>query len=342
MPNGSHGPLAGRPGRPSPGHQPPQRHAAGSFARLGIAVEIVTISGAVEVAPKLGLADGIVDLVSTGSTLVMNGLRSVGDAVRQPGHPRGPRQPDRPTGGPRRRAAHDARGRHRRARREVPDDERAAVGAAGHRGHPAGSRVAQRLSPRPRGHGRGPRGRGGRRGPPHPRAASARPAPPASSWCPSRSCCHERGRPRHPAPRPPRRPLGRGASRPHRPRHDGHAGAPRAGAGHRRGRPRRRRRRAPRGQRTLRRRPPGAADRPRCASLPPACARPATACPATCARASRTWPPTSSASMPSRCRRRSSGSRWRRASRSGASGAASTASPPTSRAARRPIRRRCS
>jgi ATP phosphoribosyltransferase len=42
----------------------------------------VPIGGAVEVAPRLGLADGIVDLVSTGSTLVMNGLRSVGELVR--------------------------------------------------------------------------------------------------------------------------------------------------------------------------------------------------------------------------------------------------------------------
>ena len=52
--------------------------AAVAFERLGIGAELVTISGAVEVAPRLGLADGIVDLVSSGSTLVMNGLRSVG------------------------------------------------------------------------------------------------------------------------------------------------------------------------------------------------------------------------------------------------------------------------
>ncbi|MFV2064301.1 MAG: ATP phosphoribosyltransferase [Chloroflexota bacterium] len=52
--------------------------AATSFAKLGLEPEIVTISGAVEVAPKLGLADGVVDLVSSGSTMIMNGLRSVG------------------------------------------------------------------------------------------------------------------------------------------------------------------------------------------------------------------------------------------------------------------------
>jgi ATP phosphoribosyltransferase len=54
------------------------RAAETSFAQRGIETEIVTISGAVEVAPTMGLADGIVDLVSSGSTLIMNGLRSVG------------------------------------------------------------------------------------------------------------------------------------------------------------------------------------------------------------------------------------------------------------------------
>ena len=51
------------------------------FAAQQIAVEVIPISGAVEVAPRLGLADAIVDLVSTGSTLVMNGLRQVGDVL---------------------------------------------------------------------------------------------------------------------------------------------------------------------------------------------------------------------------------------------------------------------
>jgi len=51
------------------------------FAAQGIAVDIIPISGAVEVAPRLGLAEAIVDLVSTGSTLVMNGLRPVGDVL---------------------------------------------------------------------------------------------------------------------------------------------------------------------------------------------------------------------------------------------------------------------
>ena len=51
------------------------------FDSQGIPVDIIPISGAVEVAPRLGLAEAIVDLVSTGSTLVMNGLRQVGDVL---------------------------------------------------------------------------------------------------------------------------------------------------------------------------------------------------------------------------------------------------------------------
>jgi ATP phosphoribosyltransferase len=51
------------------------------FDERQIPVEIIPISGAVEVAPRLGLAEGIVDLVSTGSTLVMNGLRQIGDVL---------------------------------------------------------------------------------------------------------------------------------------------------------------------------------------------------------------------------------------------------------------------
>jgi ATP phosphoribosyltransferase len=51
------------------------------FAGRSIAVDIVPLSGAVEVAPRLGVADAIVDLVSTGSTLAMNGLRSIGDIL---------------------------------------------------------------------------------------------------------------------------------------------------------------------------------------------------------------------------------------------------------------------
>jgi ATP phosphoribosyltransferase len=44
----------------------------------GITAEVVPVSGSVEISPRLGLADAIVDLVSTGSTLRGNGLRSLG------------------------------------------------------------------------------------------------------------------------------------------------------------------------------------------------------------------------------------------------------------------------
>jgi ATP phosphoribosyltransferase len=51
------------------------------FDERRIPVDVIPISGAVEVAPRLGLAEAIVDLVSTGSTLVMNGLRAIGDVL---------------------------------------------------------------------------------------------------------------------------------------------------------------------------------------------------------------------------------------------------------------------
>lgn len=45
------------------------------FAQAGRPVEIVAVNGSVEVAPLLGLAHWIVDLVDTGNTLRANGLR---------------------------------------------------------------------------------------------------------------------------------------------------------------------------------------------------------------------------------------------------------------------------
>ena len=45
---------------------------------LPVDVELVDVTGSVEIAPRLGLADGIVDLVSSGNTLRTNGLRSLG------------------------------------------------------------------------------------------------------------------------------------------------------------------------------------------------------------------------------------------------------------------------
>ena len=53
-------------------------HVLGRYLREnGIQAEIVTLSGAVEIAPRLGRADLICDLVSTGSTLRANHLREV-------------------------------------------------------------------------------------------------------------------------------------------------------------------------------------------------------------------------------------------------------------------------
>lgn len=44
------------------------------FAKQGIPVTLVEISGSVEIAPSLGVADAICDLVSSGNTLKANGL----------------------------------------------------------------------------------------------------------------------------------------------------------------------------------------------------------------------------------------------------------------------------
>ncbi|HVN42256.1 MAG TPA: ATP phosphoribosyltransferase, partial [Steroidobacteraceae bacterium] len=53
-------------------------HVLGRFlTENSIRAEIVTLSGAVEIAPRLGRADLICDLVSTGSTLTANHLREV-------------------------------------------------------------------------------------------------------------------------------------------------------------------------------------------------------------------------------------------------------------------------
>ena len=63
----------------------PGSRVATSFPRLterffcgrNLCVEVVPVSGAAEIAPHLGIADIVVDLVSTGSTLRTNGLREV-------------------------------------------------------------------------------------------------------------------------------------------------------------------------------------------------------------------------------------------------------------------------
>jgi ATP phosphoribosyltransferase len=61
------------------------RRVATSFPRLtrafledcGVDAQVVEVTGAVEVMPQLGVADAIVDLVASGSTLRVNGLRPI-------------------------------------------------------------------------------------------------------------------------------------------------------------------------------------------------------------------------------------------------------------------------
>lgn len=48
------------------------------FQSLGTEIRVVPVSGAAEIAPHLGVADVIVDLTSTGSTLRVNGLKEIG------------------------------------------------------------------------------------------------------------------------------------------------------------------------------------------------------------------------------------------------------------------------
>lgn len=51
------------------------------FEKKGMDVRIIKIEGSVELAPLVGLSDGIVDIVETGSTLKENGLEVIGDVV---------------------------------------------------------------------------------------------------------------------------------------------------------------------------------------------------------------------------------------------------------------------
>lgn len=52
---------------------------AGFFKQHGVTAQTVSLSGSVEVMIALGVADAIVDLVETGSTLAANGLRRLAD-----------------------------------------------------------------------------------------------------------------------------------------------------------------------------------------------------------------------------------------------------------------------
>ena len=52
------------------------------FAKNNITVFIEEISGSVEIATSIGLADAVFDIVSTGSTLLMNGLKEVATVTK--------------------------------------------------------------------------------------------------------------------------------------------------------------------------------------------------------------------------------------------------------------------
>lgn len=52
------------------------------LAGEGVRAQLHTISGSVEIAPSIGLADAVCDIVSSGSTLLSNGLREVETVFR--------------------------------------------------------------------------------------------------------------------------------------------------------------------------------------------------------------------------------------------------------------------
>ena len=58
------------------------RLTEGYFSARGIQVEIVRLDGSIELAPLVGLADRIVDLVQSGETLRANGLVEVAEITR--------------------------------------------------------------------------------------------------------------------------------------------------------------------------------------------------------------------------------------------------------------------
>ena len=68
------------------------------FADRGLPVIVVPVSGAAEIAPHLGIADVILDITSTGSTLRVNGLHEVETVLESTAHlvtaPEGPRGGD--------------------------------------------------------------------------------------------------------------------------------------------------------------------------------------------------------------------------------------------------------
>jgi ATP phosphoribosyltransferase len=79
--------VAGVVGKPPPRGVPRvatkyPRCAAEHFARRGVQADVISVQGSVELAPLVGLADLIVDLVETGETLAQNGLGVLEEVAR--------------------------------------------------------------------------------------------------------------------------------------------------------------------------------------------------------------------------------------------------------------------
>ena len=114
------------------------RLTAGVLREARAAGGVVPVSGAAEIAPHLGIADIVVDLTSTGSTLKMNGLREVATVLESSarlvaGKGNGAGGRARTAGG----AEAGARLGAARARQALPDGQRAAGRLdAGARGAP--------------------------------------------------------------------------------------------------------------------------------------------------------------------------------------------------------------
>jgi ATP phosphoribosyltransferase len=79
--------VAGVAGRPGPTGVPRvatkyPRCATQHFVRRGVQAEVIYVQGSVELAPLVGLADLVVDLVETGATLLQNGLEEREEIAR--------------------------------------------------------------------------------------------------------------------------------------------------------------------------------------------------------------------------------------------------------------------
>ncbi len=56
------------------------------FAKKAMSVEVIKLNGSIELAPLVGLSDGIVDIVETGTTMKQNGLKVVEDIMNSSAH----------------------------------------------------------------------------------------------------------------------------------------------------------------------------------------------------------------------------------------------------------------